>query len=781
MSPYDLSYQIIFFELLDHGMIMREEYYTEVIQKALGFIRNNLSEPITVAQVAKSVGYSESRIKSIFNDYARQGVQAHILSLRMERAKHLLSQTKLGIAEIAFESGFNSHEQFCRIFRKRAGLSPSAFRSNTKDLSFSSGKDASQHPRTKDWIHDQFEDGYSTRNWGLDRGKISFDHGFAEGKADELFVLTLKRALPENFELSMELQVQWEEDAAHFFLSLHGESTATPSYQVVLDKHDQQACIVKQLEVARQMRPLPAVAPGEWYRIRVRLHDDTLWVLWNDRELFKFQSDFPFPYNSRSRLSLRSWRSRVRFRNVQIRDLGFPPMVRGIRQGDALYNAEDYIAARSFYQRLLETDVSFEESVELYYKIGMCFLSQDSFAQARSWLHRASALAAKTVWSQRAQVWLVYLDWLENREGAMQNTISLGKEPGCRDEMRMALQKACIRLHSSGRFGKSIEIHEFLLSLEESSVLALPIHVGMAEELQWANDLLEAEKQLRHVIQQAAGSGFVRTQALHDLSFVYSVLGRVEESESCSQLLRDESAADYLLAGADAISAFNFRGQDKAAEALDQLDRLGRRYEHMKEQRAYAKLEAALILSTLGRTVEARTGLAEAAEICPHYGLLQVGTRSMYHYPVALAENKFEEACNLLLIDARIAYGSIFLCAMKMTQAGMITEMAGEEKKAHELYAEITRRFPPNRCAFFAGLAEDLLKGQKDQLFEVPLGAQQRSEMLYLGGLLCEKRGAEMSKKFYEQSIKEDLSLRWPAYLSKKKLGISNPPSTPQR
>lgn len=47
---------------------------------------------------------------------------------RIDYAKNLLISTKLSVAEIAFESGYDSLRTFNRSFRQISGISPTDFR-----------------------------------------------------------------------------------------------------------------------------------------------------------------------------------------------------------------------------------------------------------------------------------------------------------------------------------------------------------------------------------------------------------------------------------------------------------------------------------------------------------------------------------------------------------------------------------------------------------------------------------------------------------------------------
>jgi AraC-like DNA-binding protein len=48
--------------------------------------------------------------------------------VRFNRAKHLLGNTRLGIAEISAATGFEDHSHFTRMFRRIGGITPAQFR-----------------------------------------------------------------------------------------------------------------------------------------------------------------------------------------------------------------------------------------------------------------------------------------------------------------------------------------------------------------------------------------------------------------------------------------------------------------------------------------------------------------------------------------------------------------------------------------------------------------------------------------------------------------------------
>ncbi len=83
---------------------------------------------VVVADLAKAMGFSESRLRVLFRDAAGIPLGSYIQNYRLNRAMALLRTSRLPIAEIAEEAGFGSPQAFSRIFKKATGQTPRAYR-----------------------------------------------------------------------------------------------------------------------------------------------------------------------------------------------------------------------------------------------------------------------------------------------------------------------------------------------------------------------------------------------------------------------------------------------------------------------------------------------------------------------------------------------------------------------------------------------------------------------------------------------------------------------------
>ncbi len=100
------------------------------IQGLVDQVEDNLSEEINVIQLADSFNMSPWHFQRTFKAFAGDTLGGYIRGRRLTEAARLLLNSDLGIIDIAFRVGFNSHEAFTRSFKAYFGQSPKNFRKN---------------------------------------------------------------------------------------------------------------------------------------------------------------------------------------------------------------------------------------------------------------------------------------------------------------------------------------------------------------------------------------------------------------------------------------------------------------------------------------------------------------------------------------------------------------------------------------------------------------------------------------------------------------------------
>jgi AraC family transcriptional regulator len=99
------------------------------LRAVLDHIHTHLEDSLTVVELAGMVKMSPQHFANLFRRSTGLAPHRYVLGRRIERAEHLLSTTKLSLAEITLESGFASQSHFTDVFRKVLRTTPRRYRS----------------------------------------------------------------------------------------------------------------------------------------------------------------------------------------------------------------------------------------------------------------------------------------------------------------------------------------------------------------------------------------------------------------------------------------------------------------------------------------------------------------------------------------------------------------------------------------------------------------------------------------------------------------------------
>ncbi len=113
-------------------LLLSARDFPKVVRDACRYIDENFANKITVAGVAAACGVSEDYLSHSFSKQTGNRLSRYVAAVRIGHAMCLLKNENLGIAEIAFEVGFQSLSQFNRSFRKLSGINPSEFRKHER-------------------------------------------------------------------------------------------------------------------------------------------------------------------------------------------------------------------------------------------------------------------------------------------------------------------------------------------------------------------------------------------------------------------------------------------------------------------------------------------------------------------------------------------------------------------------------------------------------------------------------------------------------------------------
>jgi LacI family transcriptional regulator len=98
------------------------------ISAAMHFIRHHSHEPIGVKDLLREVPISRKTMERGFKKFIGRMPKEEIMRLRMDTAQRLLDETDLSIEAVAEKSGFPDQKLFSVSFRRKIGMTPTAYR-----------------------------------------------------------------------------------------------------------------------------------------------------------------------------------------------------------------------------------------------------------------------------------------------------------------------------------------------------------------------------------------------------------------------------------------------------------------------------------------------------------------------------------------------------------------------------------------------------------------------------------------------------------------------------
>jgi AraC-like DNA-binding protein len=96
----------------------------EIIEKAIGFIEEHLTEELTLERVSGYVSLSPIHFHNTFKSSTGLTLRSYVEEARIKKAVNLLVSTDQTLTEIALECGFSSQSYFSFVFKRRMNKTP---------------------------------------------------------------------------------------------------------------------------------------------------------------------------------------------------------------------------------------------------------------------------------------------------------------------------------------------------------------------------------------------------------------------------------------------------------------------------------------------------------------------------------------------------------------------------------------------------------------------------------------------------------------------------------
>lgn len=100
----------------------------ELIKRAIQYISQNFSLPLTLDDVAHHVHLNPAYFSTLFKQSTGSSFKEYLNMVRIEESKRLLSNTNFSVIDIAVATGFEDQSYFSKVFKKYTGLTPKQYR-----------------------------------------------------------------------------------------------------------------------------------------------------------------------------------------------------------------------------------------------------------------------------------------------------------------------------------------------------------------------------------------------------------------------------------------------------------------------------------------------------------------------------------------------------------------------------------------------------------------------------------------------------------------------------
>ena len=97
----------------------------EKCAKAIALMQSHIETPLSMTEIAESVGISSRQLERIFQRHMQATPKRVYLGMRLQKARDLLLQTDMRVTEIGLACGFSSHTHFAKCYRRAFGNAPS--------------------------------------------------------------------------------------------------------------------------------------------------------------------------------------------------------------------------------------------------------------------------------------------------------------------------------------------------------------------------------------------------------------------------------------------------------------------------------------------------------------------------------------------------------------------------------------------------------------------------------------------------------------------------------
>lgn len=99
-----------------------------LVRTIMKYVHGHLGERITLEDIGRETFFSPIYCDTLFKKETGRSIIDYVIEKRIDQAKRLLLEGSVPLSDIAELLGFHDYNYFSRVFKKRSGYTPSAYR-----------------------------------------------------------------------------------------------------------------------------------------------------------------------------------------------------------------------------------------------------------------------------------------------------------------------------------------------------------------------------------------------------------------------------------------------------------------------------------------------------------------------------------------------------------------------------------------------------------------------------------------------------------------------------
>src|SRR4029079_6739870 len=110
------------------GALQRQEKEPPRLRDISTFVVDHIDEPMLVERIARRSGRSPGALSRWSREHLGESPAALVRRLRVDEARRLLEETSLPLKDITERTGLGDASTMWRVFTRRLGVTPTAYR-----------------------------------------------------------------------------------------------------------------------------------------------------------------------------------------------------------------------------------------------------------------------------------------------------------------------------------------------------------------------------------------------------------------------------------------------------------------------------------------------------------------------------------------------------------------------------------------------------------------------------------------------------------------------------